>query len=134
MKERITNVLSDVTKTGRKIKTSAYKKTGTYPIIDQSQDFVSGYTNDQIGLVTDVPYIIFGDHTCCVKFINFPLFLGADGGVRTFYWTVFSYSSKYSFELLLPSLVLIRLSRNQTRYFSNCGMNSSVLTDAQSFG
>ena len=47
-------------------------------------------------------------------------------GVRTFYWIVFSYSSKYSFELVFPSLALIRLSRNQTRYFSNCGMNSSV--------
>ena len=46
--------------------------------------------------------------------------------MRTFYWTVFPYSSKYSFELVFPSIALIRLSQNQTRYFSNCGMNSSV--------
>ena len=44
----------------------------------------------------------------------------------TFYWTVFPYSSKYSFKFVFPSLALICLSQNQTRYFSNCGMNSSV--------
>ena len=55
-------------------------------------------------------------------------------GVRTFYWTVFPHSIKYSFELMFSSLALIRLLRNQTRYFSNCGMNSSALPTPSHLG
>ena len=45
----------------------------------QGHNQISGYYNDEFGLFKDVPVIIFGDHTRNIKYINTPLFLGADG-------------------------------------------------------
>lgn len=100
MKEKIMDILSDVTKTGTKIKASEYRKAGLYPVIDQGKEFISGYTNKKIGLANNVPYIIFGDHTCCVKYIESPLFLGADG-VKLLKVTSSNYLSKYVYYSLL---------------------------------
>ena len=57
-----------------------YLESGKYPVVDQGQDFIDGYTND-ISLVyrTNSPLVIFGDHTRILKFINFSFALGADG-------------------------------------------------------
>jgi len=62
-----------------KLQSNEYLKEGKYPIVDQSQSFICGWTNDDRGLVEDVPVIIFGDHTCVLKYINFPFIQGADG-------------------------------------------------------
>jgi type I restriction enzyme, S subunit len=63
-----------------KIPTSQVLKEGIIPVIDQSQDFVAGYTNDTNSIIkTDKPRIIFGDHTRIVKLINFDFARGADG-------------------------------------------------------
>ena len=74
-----TDVFEDVTKQGRKIPTSDYHETGVYPIIDQGQSAIAGYTDETDGLFTDVPAIIFGDHTRVLKYVDTPCFLGADG-------------------------------------------------------
>ena len=74
-----TDVFDDVTKRGKKIPTSEYLESGKYPIIDQGQSDIAGYTNEENGLLTDVPVIIFGDHTRAVKYVDTPFFLGADG-------------------------------------------------------
>jgi len=62
------------------IKKQNYMETGKFPIIDQSQDYIVGYSNDET-LVYDgeLPIIIFGDHTRIFKFIDFPFICGADG-------------------------------------------------------
>ena len=73
------DVFEDVTKLGRKIPTTDYAERGTHPIIDQGQDEIAGYTDETEGLFTDVPAIIFGDHTRVIKYIDKPCFLGADG-------------------------------------------------------
>lgn len=63
-----------------KIKTKDYLPQGKFPIIDQGQDFISGYSNDENLLIkVKKPIIIFGDHTRCFKFINFDFIAGADG-------------------------------------------------------
>ena len=72
-------IFVDSTKFVRKIKKSDYLDSGIYPIIDQGQEFVIGYTNDEKGLYNDVPAIIFGDHTRIIKYIDKPFFIGADG-------------------------------------------------------
>jgi len=72
-------VFTDSTKFARKIKKGDYLESGIYPIIDQGQEFVIGYTNDEKGLYKDVPAIIFGDHTRIIKYIDRPFFIGADG-------------------------------------------------------
>lgn len=73
------DVFEDVTKKGKKIPTDEYLEDGLFPIIDQGQSFISGYRNEEDGLFTDVPAIIFGDHTRIIKYVDKPFFLGADG-------------------------------------------------------
>ena len=62
-----------------KLQSSNYLKAGKYPIVDQSQSLICGWTNDSKGLISNVPVIIFGDHTCVLKYIDFPFIQGADG-------------------------------------------------------
>lgn len=79
MMAAFSDVFADVTKQGTKLQTSEYLASGKYPIIDQGQDDIAGYTDRENGLFTDVPAIIFGDHTRIVKYVDMPFFLGADG-------------------------------------------------------
>ena len=68
--------------TGGNVKTlqSEYLDDGTYPIVDQGQKAVAGYTNDADRLVHSAgPLIAFGDHTRCFKFLDERFALGADG-------------------------------------------------------
>lgn len=76
---RFCEVFDDVTKQGTKIPSDLYLKEGTHPIIDQGQADIVGYTDITDGLFTDVPAIIFGDHTRIIKYVDVPCFLGADG-------------------------------------------------------
>jgi len=52
---------------------------GRFPVIDQSKDFICGYTNDPSSVISGSPRIVFGDHTRIVKFVNFDFARGADG-------------------------------------------------------
>lgn len=79
MKFQFDKVLCDCTKFGTKIPTNEYLPSGRYPIIDQGQKQIAGYYNSDEGLFSDVPAIIFGDHTRTVKYVDQPCFLGADG-------------------------------------------------------
>ena len=78
-KNKFTDIFEDVTKQGTKIPTNLYLKNGLYPIIDQGQSEIAGYTDQIEGLFTDIPAIIFGDHTRIIKYVDTPCFLGADG-------------------------------------------------------
>ena len=63
-----------------KIKKSEYLSNGTIPVIDQGQEFVAGYINDtERAYNGKLPVIIFGDHTCTLKYVDFPFAVGADG-------------------------------------------------------
>lgn len=78
-KELIGNVIGKVSRT-KQIKTTDYLLEGSIPIIDQSRDFIAGYTNDSEALVNiGTPVIVFGDHTRILKYIQFPFAKGADG-------------------------------------------------------
>lgn len=71
----------DVGSTNRKaVKQKDYLPEGKYPVIDQGELFISGYSNDE-SLVLDFkqPVIIFGDHTRRIKYADFPFVPGADG-------------------------------------------------------
>jgi type I restriction enzyme S subunit len=64
----------------QKIKRSAYQQSGRFPIVDQSQADIAGYTDDESWLYQgELPVVIFGDHTRVLKFVNFPFCVGADG-------------------------------------------------------
>lgn len=63
-----------------KIKRKNYLKYGKYPIIDQSQNFISGYSSNKNILINiKKPVIIFGDHNRYFKFVDFDFIAGADG-------------------------------------------------------
>lgn len=79
MKYNFSEILADETKLGKKISQGDYLVDGQFPIIDQGQKEIAGYSNETDGLFQDVPAIIFGDHTRVLKFVNKPFFLGADG-------------------------------------------------------
>lgn len=72
-------VIYDCTKYATKIKKEEYLSNGTYPIVDQGKEFIAGYTNVVNGIYNTTPLIVFGDHTRIFKYIDFSLFLGADG-------------------------------------------------------
>jgi type I restriction enzyme S subunit len=58
---------------------SDYEAFGQFPIIDQGQSRIAGYTDDESALVQTGEYVVFGDHTCAVKFVDFRFAQGADG-------------------------------------------------------
>ena len=63
-----------------KIKHSEYLPSGAVPVVDQSSEFVAGYINDTERVYDGhLPVIVFGDHTCILKYVNFPFAIGAEG-------------------------------------------------------
>ena len=79
MRYKFSNLYYDDTKNAKKLKSSEYKNVGKHIIVDQGKALIAGYTDNEDGLYTDVPAIIFGDHTRNIKYIDSPFFLGADG-------------------------------------------------------
>ncbi len=64
----------------KKLTTSTYLTDGRFPVIDQSQSYISGWTNDEEAVITcPLPVIVFGDHTCVLKLVTRPFAQGADG-------------------------------------------------------
>ena len=68
-KKIFSEVFEDITRQATKIPTNQYLTFGKYPIIDQGQNEVAGFTNREDGLFNNVPAIIFGDHTRVIKYI-----------------------------------------------------------------
>lgn len=75
----LTDLLKDDSRNVRKIKKSDYLENGQKPIIDQGKQLIGGYTNLDVGFYNEESYIVFGDHTRIIKYIDFPSFIGADG-------------------------------------------------------
>ncbi|WP_425429223.1 restriction endonuclease subunit S [Ectothiorhodospira marina] len=63
------------------IQTNDYRHTGMYPVVDQGKEPVVGFS-DRANQIFHCPkggVIVFGDHTCIVKFVDFDFLVGADG-------------------------------------------------------
>lgn len=63
----------------KKLKTTDYLEVGQYPVIDQGQKFIVGYSNDVSAVISGGPYCLFGDHTREIKYVDFDFIQGADG-------------------------------------------------------
>jgi type I restriction enzyme, S subunit len=64
----------------RQLPKSAYQRAGKWPVVDQGQSEVAGYTDDDDKVHRSaVPIIIFGDHSRTLKYLTQPFVLGADG-------------------------------------------------------
>ncbi|MBR0097304.1 MAG: restriction endonuclease subunit S, partial [Synergistaceae bacterium] len=54
-------------------------KRGNIPVITQESGIlISGYT-ENLETIKDLPLIVFGDHTCVFKYVDFEFIRGADG-------------------------------------------------------
>ena len=77
--ESVGNLLDKVTK-AEKIENNSIEFIGEIPVIDQSQKYIVGFTNNEKALLQPQDgHVIFGDHTRVVKYINFDYARGADG-------------------------------------------------------
>ncbi|MFN6784747.1 restriction endonuclease subunit S [Proteus mirabilis] len=74
--------LRDVVKTitaPAKLKRESYREAGQTPIIDQGEKFITGYTNEDVKALPLGEYVIFGDHSEHIKYVDFSFIQGADG-------------------------------------------------------
>ena len=53
-------------------------KEGKYPAISQDSEKISGYTNIEPNIY-DFPIILFGDHNCRLKYVDYPFVRAGDG-------------------------------------------------------
>jgi type I restriction enzyme S subunit len=75
--ELAVDVISDKSK---RVKQSTYLPSGKLPVIDQGQDFIGGYTDDEgMAFEGELPVILFGDHTLSIKYVDRPFAVGAEG-------------------------------------------------------
>ena len=78
-KKKVGNLISKVLRT-KQVSANNYLYSGRFPVIDQSRNYIAGYTNDIESLVkVTIPYIVFGDHTRVLKYVPFSFAKGADG-------------------------------------------------------
>lgn len=63
-----------------KVQARDYKPLGRFPVIDQGQEQVAGWTDDESAVIdAPLPLVVFGDHTRAFKFLDTPFARGADG-------------------------------------------------------
>ena len=112
-KERIGDLIGKVIRS-KQVKTAEYLNKGAIPVIDQSRDFIAGYTNDPETIVdVGCPIIVFGDHTRILKYIQFPFAKGADGTQL-----IVSANENMPQSLLYCSLIAVDLSNyHYARHF-----------------
>ena len=63
------------------VQTTDYQDTGKYPVVDQGKQQIIGFSDREYRCLQCPAggVIVFGDHTCFVKFIDFDFLVGADG-------------------------------------------------------
>jgi type I restriction enzyme S subunit len=76
----LTAVYFSISPSGKKLKTSEIKEEGRFPVVDQGQTHIAGYSDDE-SLLLNIPgpVVVFGDHTKARKYIDFDFIAGADG-------------------------------------------------------
>lgn len=76
----VKEAIEKISLSNRKLKQKEYLPEGKLPVIDQGQELVGGYTNNtEMKISSEIPLIVFGDHTKVLKYITFDFVAGADG-------------------------------------------------------
>ena len=101
----------------KKLQSSEYKKKGTFPIVDQSANYIAGYSDDGEAVIDNngYNYIVFGDHTCSLKLIDFPFIQGADG-IKIFKSKKTEVLTEYLYQYIFAHPII---SREYKRHFSD---------------
>ena len=77
--KKIGSILEKIKGNTTKIQKNEILSKGKYPVITQEADkFISGYTNNE-NVISDIPLVVFGDHSCTFKYVDFEFIRGADG-------------------------------------------------------
>jgi type I restriction enzyme S subunit len=72
--------MRDETSRAEKLQRSDYLPEGRYPVVDQGQSVIAGYCDDDRYLCpSELPVVVFGDHTRAVKLVRHRFVVGADG-------------------------------------------------------
>ncbi|MFA5354930.1 MAG: restriction endonuclease subunit S [Thermodesulfovibrionales bacterium] len=80
LKRPFDEVILDVSGGNTKTPQSEFLPHGRFPVVDQGKELIAGYVNDESRLChVQLPVLVFGDHTRCFKYVNFPFCIGADG-------------------------------------------------------
>ncbi|HET8942797.1 MAG TPA: restriction endonuclease subunit S [Rudaea sp.] len=73
-------LVSTVSTNNKKVQKREYLECGRFPVVDQGQQFIGGYCNDESKVISeDLPLLVFGDHTRTFKYLDQPFVPGADG-------------------------------------------------------
>lgn len=106
------NALKSINGNTTKIEKFNIKEEGKYPVITQEKEkLISGFTNDE-NKITDLPLILFGDHSCSFKYLDFEFFRGSDGTVLL--KPNEKFLPKYFYNVL--NVLLIELIENKEKY------------------
>lgn len=77
--KELQNLLVEINGNKTKIAENQIESRGKFPVITQESDrLVAGYTDEE-NVIDDLPLIVFGDHSCTFKYVDFPFVRGADG-------------------------------------------------------
>ena len=78
-RKKVGDLISKIQRT-KQVSANNYQISGLYPVIDQSRNYIAGYTDEsECVLNVTIPYIVFGDHTRVLKYVPFSFAKGADG-------------------------------------------------------
>lgn len=74
-------VITTITTKKYQIPTKEIKSSGKFPVISQSKQAIDGFSDDidRVVPTSNLPCVLFGDHTRVVKKITAPCIIGADG-------------------------------------------------------
>ncbi len=76
---KVDSILDPIIGSTAKIDNSHLSDKGEYPVVSQNSiALIDGYC-DNIDPITDLPLVVFGDHNCCLKYVDFPFVQGGDG-------------------------------------------------------
>ena len=107
------DILDKVQNTPR-LATNEYMTNGQYPIIDQTANiYYAGFTDREDAVSRQFPAVVFGDHSCAVKYVNFPFVRGADGTQ-----IMLSKDDRISIEYLYFATKNIPLREGYARHYS----------------
>lgn len=78
--QEMADCFTDCTDSAKKVPQAEYVTQGALPVVDQGEKLIGGFVNDLSKQSTArLPAIVFGDHTRCIKWIDFHFAQGADG-------------------------------------------------------
>ncbi len=120
---RIESISYPVGSKENQIPTKDILQKGKIPVVSQGQNLIDGFSDDISKVISDIPVIMFGDHTRNVKYIDFNFVIGADGtkffkpiliDARFFYYLITHFASKlrdrgYARHYTLLKVVLLPL-------------------------